>query len=66
MVKAFEKASGKDIPYNIAPRRQGDAAECYADPSLAEKELGWKAEKNIDDMCEDMWRWQLNNPDGYK
>lgn len=66
MVKAFEKASGKKIPYKIAPRRPGDIAECYADPSKAEKELDWKATRNIEEMCEDTWRWQSNNPDGYE
>lgn len=65
MVKAFSKACGKDIPYEIAARRAGDIATCYADASKANEELGWKAEKNLDDMCEDSWRWQSNNPDGY-
>lgn len=66
MVKAFEKASGKNVPYRITDRRPGDIAECYADPSKAEKELGWKAEYGIEEMCEDTWRWQSNNPNGYK
>jgi UDP-glucose 4-epimerase len=66
MVKAFEKATGKKVAYKIAPRRAGDIAECYADPTLAAKELGWKAERGIEQMCEDTWRWQSNNPDGYK
>jgi len=66
MVKAFEKASGKEIPYQIDPRRPGDVATCYADPSLAEKELGWKAEKTLDDMCTDTWRWQSQNPKGFE
>ncbi|MGD6816616.1 UDP-glucose 4-epimerase GalE [Metabacillus sp. 113a] len=65
MVTAFEKASGQKIPYSITSRRQGDIAECFADPSKAEKELGWKAEKNLDEMCLDSWRWQEKNPDGY-
>lgn len=65
MVKAFSKACGKDIPYEIVARRAGDIATCYADASKANEELGWKAEKNLDDMCEDSWRWQSNNPDGY-
>ena len=65
MVKAFEKASGKEIPYRIAPRRAGDIAQCYADPTLALKELGWKAERGLAEMCEDTWRWQSNNPQGY-
>lgn len=66
MVKAFAKASGVEIPYSIEPRRPGDAASCYADPAKAEHELGWKVELDIDRMCEDTWRWQSNNPNGYK
>lgn len=58
MAKAFEKASNKDVPYKIVGRREGDIAECYADPSLAELELEWKAEKNLQQMCDDAWRWQ--------
>ena len=65
VVKAFEKASGRTIPYRICPRRPGDIAECWADPSLAGKELGWKAVRGIDEMCEDAWRWQSMNPDGF-
>lgn len=65
IVKAFEKASGVKIPYVIAPRRPGDIATCYSDPSKALRELGWKAERGIEEMCEDTWRWQKNNPDGY-
>lgn len=65
VVKAFCKAVGKDIPYKICPRRPGDIAECYADPTKAEKVLGWKAERGIDEMCEDSWRWQRENPNGY-
>ena len=65
MVKAFEKASGKEIPYQIDPRRPGDVATCYADPALAEKELGWKAERTLYDMCADTWRWQSQNPKGF-
>jgi UDP-glucose 4-epimerase len=65
MVKAFEKASGKEVPYCIAPRRAGDIAKCYADPSYAKKILGWEAQKGINEMCEDSWRWQSGNPDGY-
>jgi UDP-glucose 4-epimerase len=65
MAKAFEKASGRKVAYRIAPRRAGDIAQCYADPSLAEKELGWKATRGIDEMCIDTWRWQSNNPNGY-
>lgn len=58
MVRAFETASGRPVPYQIVARRPGDIAACYADPSLAERELGWKAERNIDQMCADSWRWQ--------
>jgi UDP-glucose 4-epimerase len=65
MVKAFEKASGKDVPYQIVDRRVGDIATCYADPDYAAKKLGWKAECELDEMCEDTWRWQSQNPDGY-
>ena len=66
LVKAFEKASGRDVPYQIAPRRPGDIAACYADPSLAETELGWRAELTIEDACRDAWNWQSNNPNGYE
>ena len=66
MVHAFEKASGKKVPYVIAPRRAGDIASCYADPSYAKKVLNWEAHKGIDEMCEDSWRWQKKNPNGYK
>ena len=65
VVKSFEKASGKEIPYVIGPRRDGDIATCYSDPSKALKELGWKAERGLDEMCEDSWRWQSQNPNGY-
>ena len=65
MVKAFEKVTGKPIPYKIMPRRPGDIDECYADPTLAEKVLGFKATKTIDDMVRDAMRWQEQNPDGY-
>ena len=58
MIEAFSKACGKQIPYAIKPRRPGDIAECYADAALAKKELGWEAERGIDEMCEDSWRWQ--------
>ncbi|HHE05532.1 MAG TPA: UDP-glucose 4-epimerase GalE [Epsilonproteobacteria bacterium] len=66
MVKAFEKASGQKVPYRIAPRRAGDIATCYADPSYAKEVLGWEASKNIEEMCEDSWRWQSKNPAGYQ
>lgn len=65
MVRAFEKASGRPVPYVIAPRRPGDIAQCYADPALAERELGWHAEFGIEEMCADAWRWQSANPEGY-
>lgn len=65
VIKAFGKACGKEIPYEIKPRRAGDIAACYADPSLAKAELGWEAEYGIEEMCEDSWRWQSANPDGY-
>ena len=65
MIHAFEKASGKKINYEIVARRSGDLAEYYADPTLAEKILGWQAQLGIDRMCEDTWRWQMNNPSGY-
>ncbi|MBO4510248.1 MAG: UDP-glucose 4-epimerase GalE, partial [Lachnospiraceae bacterium] len=65
IVKAFEEASGVKIPYEITPRRPGDIATCYADASLAKKELGWEAQYGIKEMCEDSWRWQKNNPEGY-
>lgn len=65
VVKAFEKASGQKIPYKIMPRRAGDIATCYSDPSKALNELGWKAERDIEEMCEDSWRWQSQNPNGY-
>lgn len=65
MVSAFEKASGKKIPYKIVGRREGDVASCYADPSKAKRELRWSADRGIDEMCADAWHWQYNNPDGY-
>lgn len=65
MIKAFEKASGRTIAYKIVDRRPGDIAVCYADPSKAKKELGWSAKRDINDMCNDAWRWQSANPDGF-
>ncbi len=65
VVRAFEKASGKKVPYQIVERRAGDIAECYADTQKAQEELGFKAEYDIEKMCEDSWRWQKNNPNGY-
>lgn len=66
VLKAFEKACGKKISYKIVQRREGDIAKCFADASKAYKVLGWKAKKDIDQMCEDSWRWQSQNPNGYK
>lgn len=65
LVKAFEKASGKHVPYEIVARRPGDIAACYASPEKANQELGWHTEKTIDDACVDAWRWQSQNPNGY-
>ncbi|XP_075378604.1 UDP-glucose 4-epimerase isoform X2 [Mycteria americana] len=65
MVRAMEKASGREIKYKITGRREGDVASCYANPALAEHELGWKAAFGLDKMCEDLWRWQLQNPTGF-
>ena len=65
VVSAFERASGKPVPYQILPRRAGDVASCFADPALAFESLGWSAEFDLDDMCRDSWRWQEGNPQGY-
>src|SRR3990172_8236568 len=65
VVKAFVKACEKPISYAFAPRRPGDAVVCYADPSLAERELGWKSVHNLEEMCLDVSRWQSQNPDGF-
>ncbi len=65
MVNAFIKATGKDIPYEIVERRPGDIDECYADPALAESEIGFKAKYDLEEMCADSWRWQSSNPNGY-
>ena len=65
MVRAFEAASGRPIPYRIVARRPGDVAQCWADPSCAARELGWRAEYDLPRMCEDAWRWQQGNPEGY-
>lgn len=65
IVKAFEKANNIEIPYVIKPRRDGDIAECYANPVKAKEKLGWQAEKSLEEMCRDSWRWQFNNPKGY-
>jgi UDP-glucose 4-epimerase len=66
MVRAFEAASGKPVPYRISPRRPGDIATYYSDPSKAERELGWKAKRGLPDMMRDAWRWQQMNPNGYR
>lgn len=66
IVRAFEKASGKIIPFNFVPRRKGDIAECWADPTKAFEELNWKAKRGLTEMMSDAWRWQSNNPNGYK
>ncbi|MDN3614833.1 UDP-glucose 4-epimerase GalE [Vibrio gallaecicus] len=66
MVAAFEQASNRAVPYQVMPRRAGDVAECWADPSYAEEVLGWKATRSLQTMVEDTWRWQSNNPEGYK
>jgi UDP-glucose 4-epimerase len=65
IIKAFEKASGKDVPYKVVDRRAGDIGTCYTDPSYAVEKLNWKAEYGLNDMCEDTWHWQSMNPDGY-
>jgi UDP-glucose 4-epimerase len=65
LLHAFEKASGKKVPYRVVDRRPGDVAACYADPSRARTELGWSAVRGIDDICRDAWRWQSKNPEGY-
>ena len=66
MIRAFSKACGRDLPYEIGPRRPGDIDVCYADPALAKLELGWEAVRGIEEMCEDAWRWQSHNPTGYR
>lgn len=66
MVDAFSQACGHSVPYKIVERRPGDVAECYADPNKANQELNWKTTKALKDMCEDAWRWQKNNPNGYR
>ena len=66
MIRAFEKASGRRVPYSFAPRRAGDIATCYADPTFSQKLLGWQACRTLDDMCADTWRWQSQNPNGFE
>ncbi len=65
VIHAYEKACGKELPYQVVGRRAGDIAFCYGDASKAERELGWKAQYSIEDMCADSWRWQSQNPNGY-
>ena len=65
VLHAYEKACGKTLKYEVRPRRDGDIATCYADCTKAKNELGWVAEKGIEEMCADSWRWQSMNPDGY-
>ena len=65
MIKAFEKASGRQIPYEVVDRRPGDVAECWADPGLARETINWEASLSVEQMCEDAWRWQSSNPRGY-
>jgi len=66
VVAAFERAAGKKVPYRIEDRRPGDAATSYADPTRARLELGWTAERGLDEMCADTWHWQSKNPTGYE
>jgi UDP-glucose 4-epimerase len=66
VVRAFERASGRPVPYQLVARRPGDVAQCYADPGLARELLGWRATRTLDEMCADTWRWQSANPDGYR
>lgn len=65
MIEAMKRASGRPLPYEFGPRREGDIAECYADPALAQAELGWSARRTLDEMCRDLWNWQNKNPNGY-
>ena len=66
MIKAFNDAVGRSLPYEVVERRQGDVLNLTANPSLANKELGWKAEKTLEEACQDLWRWTENNPQGYR
>ena len=66
VVRAFEAASGRPVPYQLAQRRPGDVAQCYADPGLAQQRLGWRAKRSLGEMCADAWRWQSRNPNGYR
>jgi UDP-glucose 4-epimerase len=66
LIQTFEKVNNVKVPFVVQPRREGDISTMFADPKLAETELGWKALHTIEEMCEDFWRWQTQNPDGYK
>jgi len=66
VIAAFERASGRKVPYQVGPRRPGDVGSCYADPSLAARALDWRTRAGLDEMCRDAWRWQSRNPDGYE
>jgi UDP-glucose 4-epimerase len=66
IIKTFSRVSGRDIPYQLADRRPGDIACCYADPAKAGRVLGWQASRTLEDMCRDSWRWQQANPSGYE
>jgi len=66
MVKAYEKASNKQVPYKIVPRRSGDIAVCYTNSTLAKEVLGWEVTRDLEQMCRSSWKWQSNNPNGYK
>ena len=66
MVKAFEKANNIEVPYKLVDRRPGDIATCYSNPQKAWEELGWKTQHGLDEMMRDTWKWQKNNPNGYK
>jgi UDP-glucose 4-epimerase len=65
MITAFEQASGKTVPYQLVDRRPGDVASCFADPDMASRDLNWRAERGVDQMAADSWRWQSDNPNGY-
>ena len=65
LLRAFEKAVGRELPYEVVPRRPGDVASSYADPSKANAELGWRTTRSVEEMCADTWRWQSQNPEGY-
>src|SRR5690606_2272014 len=66
LINTFQKVTGKEIPYQFVDRRPGDIGECYANPEKAQKVMGWKAEKNLEEMCRDSWKWQSNNPNGFQ